>query len=76
MAKNTTEKDFKDLIERMHSTGDLRILKLFITALRDDCKYRRQDPAVIESVQALTYANGEEFGYDNLLAIIDNLLGK
>jgi len=75
MAKKKDEfEEFNDLVQRMHNNGDLKVLKDFLLALKDECKYQRYSPETASQPYLLAGANGQEQSYDNVLEFIKSAL--
>jgi len=75
MAKDPIEKEFTDLVKRMHNSADLRILKEYVDNKIDICRIKRHDPHIIESNPLLTSVNGEDYAWHELTTDITNALG-
>jgi len=74
MAKDPIEKEFADLVNRMHNSADLRILKEYIDNKIDICRGKRHDPLIIESTPLLTSVNGEDYAWYEMLTDITDAL--
>ena len=74
--KEDPQAEMEALIERMHGSGDARILINYLTAYRDEVKHRSYDEKVIISPYLSSNINGQQLSYDNILETISNVLSK
>lgn len=74
MKKDKEAEEFERLVQKLHDNGDLRVLKKYITILRNECRSRRYDPRVIENIQLLTSVSGEEQSLDHILDEFEAIL--
>ena len=74
--KEDPETEFIALVERLHGSGDVRILINYIRALRDEIKYRSYSEEVITNQLLASNINGQQLNTDHILTLIENVLGK